>query len=296
MAGDGGIDPIDSARLCEQRIDGPLGRWRLQLWRPAVDLADLIDAIWIGEGQISYQVDRILPTGASHLLINLGPPQLLLAGPPPGQPRRFTDIWFSAPHRCPIDTSAPDGQCLLGIAFQPAGARSWLGIDGDALADQVWPLQDLLGDGAGQLRQDLLQQHNPVQRFLHLEGWLRRRRQPRREAPAALRWALAEIRRRRGQVAIEQLQQQLGCSRNHLAQLFRREVGLSAKALARLARFNAAVQWLSGRDRVPWSELALRCGYFDQSHLIRDFQAFSGLSPGEFIRHARPDSSSIVIR
>jgi AraC-like DNA-binding protein len=31
----------------------------------------------------------------------------------------------------------------------------------------------------------------------------------------------------------------------------------------------------NGAD-LPWAELALRCGYYDQSHFANDFRAFSG--------------------
>ena len=36
-----------------------------------------------------------------------------------------------------------------------------------------------------------------------------------------------------------------------------------------------------------WANLALRCGYYDQSHFINDFRSFSGLSPLEFLRRTR---------
>ncbi len=33
-----------------------------------------------------------------------------------------------------------------------------------------------------------------------------------------------------------------------------------------------------------WAQIAVEWGYFDQSHLIRDFLAFAGLSPTDSLR------------
>ncbi|MCP3138644.1 AraC family transcriptional regulator [Pyxidicoccus sp. QH1ED-7-1] len=35
------------------------------------------------------------------------------------------------------------------------------------------------------------------------------------------------------------------------------------------------------------ADLALRLGYFDQSHFIRDFKAVVGRSPGRYVEEAR---------
>ena len=284
------------ARIHRVRHDSPLGRWRMAVCAPPPDLADIVEMAWLGEGSVSYQRDRILPSGSSQLLINLGPPQYLVGDAAGGGRRTFADIWYSAPQQRPLDTEAPHGQRLLGVAFRPYGGRSWLGIDGDALADRVLGLDELLGDTTTRLRERLLACDDDRACFAVVEDWLRRRRQPAREAPAALRWSLARIAGSRGQVAIDSLHRELGCSRAHLATLFRRHVGLGAKALARLHRFHDALALLRRQQRVPWAELADLCGYYDQSHLIRDFQAFSGMAPGEFVRLAQPDARSVVLR
>ena len=39
------------------------------------------------------------------------------------------------------------------------------------------------------------------------------------------------------------------------------------------------------KDLSDWSEIALRCGYFDQAHLIGDFVEFSGFTPTEYRKH-----------
>jgi transcriptional regulator GlxA family with amidase domain len=62
---------------------------------------------------------------------------------------------------------------------------------------------------------------------------------------------------------------------------FRRHVGISPKRLARILRFQEALR-LSGL--VPWVEVALRCGYFDQAHLVRDFRELAGETPVNAVR------------
>jgi AraC-like DNA-binding protein len=99
--------------------------------------------------------------------------------------------------------------------------------------------------------------------------------------------AVAELEARGGAVRVETLAATLGVSRQYLAAQFRDHVGLSPKLFARISRFRAArasalaAATSDAADRYghDWATLALDSGYFDQSHLIRDFQDFTGASP-----------------
>lgn len=287
---------VENPRIRVHRERGPLGQWTVAVATAPPDLADCIETTWFGAGRVSYQRDRILPTGSSHLLINLGPVQYLLDAESPGGRRRFEDIWFSAPQQGPIDTEAPHGQALLGIAFRPDGARRWLGVPACELTGRIHALEDLIGPQARSLREQLLAEPDPARRIGLAEAWLRQRCRAQPGTPLLVRRAVDALARSRGQVGIEQIADRLGCSRIYLARLFQQHVGLSAKSLARLHRFQDALRLLRERERVPWVELAAVCGYYDQSHLSRDFRAFSGFAPGEFARLARPDASSVVLQ
>jgi AraC-like DNA-binding protein len=48
-------------------------------------------------------------------------------------------------------------------------------------------------------------------------------------------------------------------------------------------RFGRAVERLRRRGHGSLTELALDCGYYDQSHFDRDFRAFAGVNPTELL-------------
>ena len=69
------------------------------------------------------------------------------------------------------------------------------------------------------------------------------------------------------------------------------EITLDPKLFARILRFQKAVSLV---DHEPsWAAIAQRSGYYDQAHLIRDFQQFSGDSPTEFLRRRLPDGGGV---
>jgi len=49
------------------------------------------------------------------------------------------------------------------------------------------------------------------------------------------------------------------------------------------------------RERLPAADVAAACGYFDQSHLIRDLKQLSGCTPAELVRAIGPDEATLVV-
>ena len=56
-------------------------------------------------------------------------------------------------------------------------------------------------------------------------------------------------------------------------------VGLSPKELSRIARFQNVLRLAGRNPAAGWADLAARCGYADQAHLVREFKALSGATP-----------------
>jgi AraC-like DNA-binding protein len=284
-------------RLTTFAHQSPIGHWSVSVWRPDPRLAEIVASMWFGEGHVAYQRDRILPSGQSQLLINLGPPQYRIEPGPPEVRVPFIDVWYSGLHQGPIDTEAPHGNALLGVAFTARGTFPWLGDRMDALSDRIIALADAIGDGALALRERLLNTPSLENRFKLVERWLIGRLKPRTIVHPAVRWAVDRIGAAGGKLSIEALAVQTGFTRKHLGNLFQQQVGLSPKALARVHRFRGALDILNrANGEVPWAALAEQCGFYDQSHLINEFRRFTGFSPTELARKDRPDTGSVVLR
>ncbi len=147
---------MTDTRLQTFTHQSPIGHWSVSVWRTDPRLDGIVASMWFGEGHVAYQRDRILPSGQSQLLINLGPPQYRIEPGPPEVRVPFVDVWYSGLHQGPIDTEAPHGNALLGVAFTARGTFPWLGERMDSLSDRIIALADALGDGALKLRERLL--------------------------------------------------------------------------------------------------------------------------------------------
>ncbi len=45
----------------------------------------------------------------------------------------------------------------------------------------------------------------------------------------------------------------------------------------RLQRFQRAVRQLRAGVEIPWAEVAVDCGFYDQAHFANEFRSFSGI-------------------
>ena len=87
------------------------------------------------------------------------------------------------------------------------------------------------------------------------------------------------IRRYRGKPRIEKIANTLGLATRSLNRKVQNVTGGSPKTYGRLLRFHHVLERSDELTRPDWSNLALDCGFYDQAHMIRDFQFFTRTSP-----------------
>jgi transcriptional regulator GlxA family with amidase domain len=99
-----------------------------------------------------------------------------------------------------------------------------------------------------------------------------------RRIPAELSWAWAALGHSHGLISIRSLAVAIGWSERHLTNQFRAYLGVLPKAAGRRLRFSHAFRLLS-QTTEELSAIAAHAGFSDQSHMTREFQAFTGSSP-----------------
>lgn len=75
---------------------------------------------------------------------------------------------------------------------------------------------------------------------------------------------------------------QCGISPRYLHRLFLASVGLSPAQFLKVVRLQRSVASLHGAPQ-SLTAVAYASGYFDQSHFIRDFKSFTGLTPSQYV-------------
>lgn len=260
-------------------------------YAPAPPLSDFIGRFWSCSDAPSHRRERILPSGTFELVVNLREDEIRIYDPAqPDRVRRLSGAVVSGTYGSFFLIDTLQHASILGVHFRPGGAFPFLGVPAAELADAHVDLATLWGRApASELRERLCTAATTAERFSLLERMLvrRLRHPPRRHG--AVPAALAAFGPMGGEVSVRGVAQRIGLSQRRLIQVFAAEVGLTPKLYWRIRRFQQARQLVQRTEAPDWAGVAAACGYYDQSHLIRDFRELSGLSPGTYWRQASED-------
>jgi len=228
--------------------------------------------------------ERVLPNGCIQVVISLARSYLTSCGEDGAVEGRLPHaIIVGARGRYEV-VDITDMSELAGIVIAPGGftrlfrERADLFFEQSVALDQVWPERGLI--------ERLCEAPTPAWKLKALDLLLQQRiaggidRKPLVDGAIRLLGCPG--------AGVAECARQAGVSIRHLSQVFREEVGIQPKAWWRIQRFQAAIKDLYRGADLPWAELALQCGYYDQSHFINEFRAFSGINPTTYMQLRGP--------
>jgi AraC-like DNA-binding protein len=233
---------------------------RYREFAPPPRFSNSVECFWAStEGMTAGRVQRVVPDGCADIIYTRmeGKAFLNFVGPM----RRFQDFPQAA------------GTCSVGIRFRPAMWKDIVRIDGTQTTDRIIPLADLWGQRAAELIRRLEAAEQPSQIVQFMETAM-----PTVALESPVQKAVRALESSRGRLSLDDAATAAGLSTRQFRRRCLELAGLSPKMLARILRFRHArsrIAQAAGRH----AELAIECGYTDQSHLIAEFQEFAGSTP-----------------
>ncbi|KAB2352802.1 helix-turn-helix transcriptional regulator [Actinomadura rudentiformis] len=237
---------------------------------------------------------RTLPTRHTVIIVNLGPP-LHLHVPDPAAPPAVYDSFIAGMHDGHGMYEHEGGQRGIQLDVTPLGAYTLLGVPMGHLTNLAVDLADVLGPEVPALVDRLQEAPSWGDRFDLLDAFLLKRLEVGPSPDAEVREAWRLLAATDGQTPVAVLAGEVGWSRKHLTHRFKEQVGLSPKVMARVLRFQRAVELMS-RGVPNWVDIAVTCGYYDQAHLNREFRALAGCTPTELLAARAPEYLTTTAR
>jgi AraC-like DNA-binding protein len=257
-------------------------------YAPGLPISEFVDYFWLFDGGQTPRKERIVPSGTTELVINLRDDEIRIHNRAQSkQHKLFSGAVVSGPYSSTFVVDAMQHESMLGVHFKPGGAFPFLGALASELTDAHVDLADLWGRSGLELRERLCDAGTPWRRFQIVEEVLTDRLRRSRKGHLAVAIALDGFGPNGTDASVRDVAREVGLCQRRFRNVFAAQVGLTPKVFCRILRFQRVRTLADQIEKPDWAQIASICGYFDQSHLINDFQEFSGFSPAEYLRRLR---------
>lgn len=266
---------------------------------PQPALAPFVKTLWYcSYPDAPHRREIVLPSGRMQIVISLAHDYLTDCGidlAAPSKPSAAA-LLAGVQSRYQVVESI-DFSEIIGVVFRPGGTAPFFDRCAHLFTNAETSLEDIWGNTTRRLRERLREAPTPEAKLALLQSLLIERLNRARNINRnpVVDFALRQLHESPGTATVAGLTREIGLSPRRLSQLFRDHVGVSPKLYCRILRFQQAVQRLHRGDDLPWAELALDCGYYDQSHFANDFRAFSGISPTTYCAARRPWANHVAL-
>lgn len=260
---------------------------------PRPPLNKYVELIWMLQGKPSYQREKVLPNAALELIINLGSYHKVVDCNDYNKFEIYQDFWIAGMQEKHIVIEALSESNLIGIRFRCGAAYHFLRMPVSELTNQVVEADQILGKLPITLREQLLETENPQQRLNIIESVLVKHIGE-QKSDLLIDNVINTIKQMPSH-SITKISHEVGISEKHLISLFKRYVGITPKLLERIFRFQSVINLVQNQTQVNWTEVAYQCGYYDQAHMIKEFNYFSGSTPSTYLKLRDEDHNHVII-
>lgn len=226
--------------------------------------------------------DTVFPSGDMEMIFNLGNGVWESAVDESFQQTPITELWGQITQ--PLLIRSKGKHSMLGVRLFPHGAISFLHSEVNIFNDRVADLSEVVGNSVKELHNRLLETGNIDLRIQLIEQFLLQRLNTKRRQSSNIdkvSHILSTLKKDPQENNISDVASMFGITTRYLHKLVYEHTGLSPKLFNKINRFQQSLL-LIAKNNQPLTAIAYDCGYFDQSHFIREFKSFTGVTPSAY--------------
>jgi AraC-like DNA-binding protein len=164
----------------------------------------------------------------------------------------------------------------IHVVLKPDALNSLFGLNASTLADGFLEPHEFSADD---LNAQLLEAQDTQQRIALLAHFLVTQLKHERTRDRVIEESLKLIHHNIACISVKSLLEHLHISERHFERRFSQTVGISPQSYIRVQRFNEAIRLIKAGQYDKLTDIAYALNFYDQSHFVRDINAFSGISP-----------------
>ncbi|MFD2671502.1 AraC family transcriptional regulator [Marinicrinis sediminis] len=185
----------------------------------------------------------------------------------------------------------------FAIRFYPYGFASFISESLQNFVNKEIPLHLVFGEAiANELEQKMIKANDTKERIAFIEKFLFDKLSDKITVNKIVNNTIDTLLSTQGDAKINNILKQNLCSRRQLERKFSEQIGISPKQLAKVIRLQAALKILLNEETDSLTNIAYKSKYYDQSHFVKDFKKFTGMSPKEFLGNKNMALSSLLYK
>jgi len=242
--------------------------------------AFIVKSYWelsYGRNEMSEHPEPVLPDGSVEIIFDFRDRFLTYqkSGSVEVQPRSVIAGQFTTSLMI-----GPSGDTdMFGIRLRPEAGFALLGISMAEIRDQIIDLKSVFGSRESELFERLAAVADFNTRIMIFEDFLASCGEV--AVSVEMRACVSAQRSASGSMSVGDCAAYLNWSERRLERAFNEQIGLSPKLFARIIRFQTFLDSIGSKDSTMLDG-ALKAGYYDQAHMIKDFRNFTGVTPTEY--------------
>jgi AraC-like DNA-binding protein len=263
---------------------------------PSDWLKPYVKCFFLFESETSDEMeDVVFPSGYVEFIFNLGDGIWKTARNESFSKTPPIELWGQLTKPLLVKTKGKNR--MLGIRFFAHSASYFLKEDICELNNQVIDLAHLAGESVQTLHTKLFEEKSMKKQIVLIENFLMKRisiSQRKSKRIGIVSQVIEEMRVASFVKPIEKIAAHHNISSRYLQKLFLQHAGVTPKLLGKISRFQRSLKLVS-ENGISLTSVAYDCGYFDQSHFIREFKSFTGVTPSDYAMNRSPINALLTL-